>query len=130
MRAGNNWTKQVSDAQLDVEELKDKQIFGGDSLNMQRWRGDISIPTSQTNYYLWQVLLTPEDAKYTMPIAFDVTRKTDNDYGSFLVEPVRRTDGRFEWWVITEPSYDTKTNTVVAVLEYTGKGTVTLTRLA
>ena len=128
MRDDDTLTELVATAERNLQELKELQIFGGDALKVQEFT-ELLGRGNQVEYTL---TLTPDDELGVLPSKCDLVYDNPNDSAqmssNFSIWQVYRDDGIFEWYITGTTSmpwsnYDTK-----ILLQYIGKGTVTLTR--
>lgn len=119
----------IAQAQERMRESKELQFFGGDALNLKRWKQTVSIPLDST-VHCWRVVLVPENTETTMPFNADFRPGDANTYPSGTIEAVHRTDGAFEYLFIMNPEFsDQPAQNVIFFIEYTGTATVTITQI-
>ena len=117
----------IAQALEKMRELKQLQFFGGDALQLGRWTQVINVPGDSTTH-CWRVLVTPDDPKTTLPFMAELKPATATSYQGGQVEPVHRTDGKFEYLIIAQ-NYDTAARPMRITVEYTGKATFSLTQI-
>lgn len=118
----------VAQAQEKLRELKELQFFGGDALNLSRWTYTIQIPDDAAKH-CYRIVITPEDTEKFMPFAAGLKPGSATAYTYGQVEPVHRTDGNFEYLIITGEEYDGGTQPLVVTIEYTGKASFSITQI-
>ena len=118
----------VAQAQEKLRELKELQFFGGDALNLSRWTYTVHIPADAAKH-CYRIVITPDDPEKFMP--FNAVTKPGGPgiYTGGQVEAVHRTDGNFEYLLITSEEYDGGTQPLVVTIEYTGKATFNITQI-
>lgn len=118
----------LAQAQEKLRELKELQFFGGDALNLKRWRQQFDVPGNSAKH-CYRIIMTPDDPETTMPFSA-VSRPTNaNSYMSGVIEAVHRTDGVFEYLFITRDNFDSNTRSTTLTIEYTGKATFNVTQI-
>lgn len=129
MRTKNVLDMLLSQAKQKLEEIKQLQFFGGDALNLKRYVVDIVIPPDARTH-CWRVLMTPENKDTTMPIGVIVKPGKPNQLRTdAYVEPVKRSDGNFEYLFISNSNYDTVAAVDIIVITYSGKANFTINQI-
>lgn len=118
--------EQVAQIQLDLEELKTKQLFGGDALVVNEYETALSDDLS-VDYTL---TLTPDDPTLGVLPSTVELKWTNNNMNSqatagYYVYQVYRDDGVFEWRISGGHSDYFIT---YLLIQWIGKGTVSLVR--
>ena len=127
-RGSNNITMMIAQAQEKLRELKELQFFGGDALNLKRWTQTLNIPNDGVKH-CWRVVMTPEDPEKSMPFEVVLRPGTATAYTYGQAEAVHRTDGSYEYLIITGENYDGITKPLKATIEYTGKASFSITQI-
>lgn len=127
-RGTNSIDMMIAQAIEKMRELKELQFFGGDALNLKRWTQTFNIAPDLTKH-CWRIVMTPENANTTMP--FDAIVKPANaiSYAYGQIERVHRTDGAFEFLLITGANFDVTPIPIKVSIEYTGAAAFTVTQL-
>lgn len=120
----------ITKAERALAEIKQLQLFGGDSLNLQRWTANLTI-NPDFRCHCWRIVMTPIDKDFTLPISIIAKPTTTAQYRSFSqIERVRRTDGNFEFLVFFPENWGNTPNVEMVAITYSGKATFTLTQVA
>ena len=127
-RANPSITLMVNQAQQKMRELKELQFFGGDALNLKRYKTLITVPTDAT-MHCWRIVMTPHDATTTMPFVARQRPATANSFGGGQIEPVHRTDGLYEYLFITNASYGPDAESFYFIIEYAGSAAFSITQI-
>ena len=130
MRPQNRIDLMIAQARQKLNEIKQLQYFGGDSLNLKQYSQIFTIPANDTNYHCWRIVMTPTAIGYTMPIDIKAIPANATSNLRPVLERVQRTDGKFEVLVIFDQSfYDTAQSSEVLFI-YSGAATFTVTQIA
>lgn len=128
-RAPNGIDMMIAQAKRKLQELKELQFFGGDSLNLKRWSHDQSIPLDFTKH-CWQVVMTPANPTTSMPFSAEIKPATSSSYINGQIESVHRTDDKYEWlFIMGEEFPDGPAQIARFVIEYSGVAEFTITQL-
>ena len=130
MRPQNRIDLMIAQARQKLNEIKQLQYFGGDSLNLKQHSQIFTIPANDTNYHCWRIVMTPTAIGYTIPIEIKAIPANATSNLRPMLERVQRTDGNFEVLVMFDQSfYDTAQSSEVLFI-YSGAATFTVTQIA
>lgn len=127
-RANNSITMMIAQAQEKLRELKELQFFGGDALNLKRWTYTVNIPTDAAKH-CWRIVMTPDDPETTMPFEAVLRPGDATSYAYGQAEAVHRTDGAYEYLIISGENYEVATKPLKISIEYTGTATFSITQI-
>lgn len=129
MRPQTHIDMMIAQARRKLNEVKELQFFGGDALNLKQYTVNIDIPPS-SSARLYQILMTPTNSGYTMPLDVRYTMRNSTSYLRPFLERVQRNDGKFEVLAMFDQNwYDTTQRTQVIII-YSGAATFEFNRLA
>ena len=126
-RAPSNIADIIATAERDLNELKETQIFGGDSLVLNEYSAQLSNDASAT----YELTLTPSSDLGALPSSLMLKWTNEQAVGqassNYATFQVFRDDGVFEWRITGGHinNFDT-----YLVLQYLGDAEVTLERVA
>lgn len=127
-RANNGVDMLLAQAQEKLRELKELQFFGGDALNLKRWVHVINIPADAARH-CYQIVITPQEFEHFMPFEAIIKPGNATTYPYGQVEAVHRTDGKYEYLIITGENYDPGTIPLKVTIEYTGVAAFSITQI-
>lgn len=127
-RANNSITMMIAQAMEKMRELKELQFFGGDALNLKRYRTTITAPPDATQH-CYRLIMTPEDPTTCMPFLAQTKPSAPNAYTGAVIEAVHRTDGKFEYLIITRANFDSVARSMDLTIEYTGTAQFTINQI-
>lgn len=127
-RANPSITLMINQAQQKMRELKELQFFGGDALNLKRYKQLINVPADAAPH-CWRIVMTPDDPTTTMPLAARQRPADPDSYAGGQIEPVHRTDGAFEYLMIPNPNFSGSVRSFYFIIEYSGSATFTINQI-
>lgn len=127
-RANPSITLMINQAQQKMRELKELQFFGGDALNLKRYKTLITVPADSAPH-CWRIVMTPDDPATSMPLVARQRPATENAFAGGQIEPVHRTDGNFEYLMIPNPNFSGSPRGFYFIIEYSGGATFTINQI-
>lgn len=118
----------LAQAQEKLRELKELQFFGGDALNLKRWTHTVMIPPDAAKH-CYRIIMTPEDPTRSMPFDAVLRPGSATAYTYGQVEAIHRTDGNYEYLLITGEEYDGGDRPLKITIEYSGKASFSITQI-
>lgn len=130
MRGQNHFTMMIAEAMKKLEEIKGIQFFGGDALNLKEYETTFTVGANDYAMHCWRIVMTPTRPNYTMPVDVRTLAGNATSFSNAQIERVWRTDGAFEFLVMTDANYGS--NPIVSALRitYSGAATFTITQIA
>ena len=125
-RSEDSLADQVAELQLNLEELKTRQFFGGDALIVNEYEAELSDDPSAD----YTLTLTPTDPELgvlpsTVELKWTNTNMNAQATAGYYVYQVPREDSVFEWRITGGHSDYFIT---YLLIQWIGKGTVDLIR--
>lgn len=117
----------VAQAQEKMRELKELQFFGGDALQLKRFKQTVTIPDDFDDH-CWSVVITPDNPATCMPFSARTRPSNPTSYAQAQIEPVPRTDGAFQYYFLASGGIDV-TRDLDIIIEYAGEANITVTQL-
>ena len=119
--------EQVKQAQLDLQELKSLQYFGGDALIVNEFEAELANDSSME----YSLTLTPENPDLgvlpsTVELKWTNTNMNSQAMAGYFVHQVYREDGVFEWRIVGSHSDYFTTSLLI---QWIGNGVVELERV-
>lgn len=130
MRPQNRIDLMIAQARQKLNEIKQLQYFGGDSLNLKQHSQIFTIPANDTNYHCWSIVMTPTAVGFTIPIDIKAIPANATSNLRPMLERVQRTDGNFEVLVIFDQSLYNTAQSSEVLFTYSGAATFTVTQIA
>lgn len=130
MRGQNHITMMIASAMEKLEEIKGIQFFGGDALNLKEYETTFTVAGNDFNMHCWRIVMTPTRPNYTMPVDVRTLAGNATSFSNAQIERVWRTDGAFEFLVMTNSNFGADPIVSAVRITYSGAATFTITQIA